>query len=262
MDIVGNFPIFAVVILVILIGSIYAALEVGRRIGVRRKAENPEATSEGLGSVEGAIFGLMGLLIAFTFSGAAGRFEDRRHLLVEETNDIGTAYLRIDLLPADVQPKLRELYRRYTDSRIAVYHNTANFEIADVESERTVALQDEIWKLSVEACKSLNNPATTSLVLNSLNAMIDITTTQAVAVRTHPPTVVYVLLLVILLASSLLAGFGMSGGTRRNWLHVFSFAVIMGISTYVIIDFEFPRVGFIRIDSVDKILVDLRSTMK
>ena len=58
-----------------------------------------------MGVIEGAVFALLGLLLAFTFSGAATRFEGRRHLIVEEANDIGTAYLRVDLLPADAQPE-------------------------------------------------------------------------------------------------------------------------------------------------------------
>ncbi len=54
------------------------------------------------------MFALLGLLVAFTFSGAASRFEDRRHLISEEANAIGTAYLRLDLLPSDAQPPLRD----------------------------------------------------------------------------------------------------------------------------------------------------------
>ncbi len=43
-------------------------LEIGRRIGVRRIAQDPEGARAGTGTVEGAVFGLLGLLIAFTFS--------------------------------------------------------------------------------------------------------------------------------------------------------------------------------------------------
>jgi hypothetical protein len=75
-------------------------LETGRRLGVRRLASDPEGARAGTGTVEGAVFALLGLLVAFTFSGAASRFDQRRDLIVEETNDIGTAYLRLDLLPA------------------------------------------------------------------------------------------------------------------------------------------------------------------
>jgi hypothetical protein len=79
-------------------------LEIGRRIGARRLAEDPKGAEAGVGTVEGAIFALLGLLIAFTFSGAASRFDTRRQLVIEETNDIGTAYLQLDLLPVDAQP--------------------------------------------------------------------------------------------------------------------------------------------------------------
>ena len=72
-------------------------LEVGRRIGRRRRAKDA-AGAWGLGAVEGAVFGLLALLMAFTFSGAAARFDTRRQLIVEETNVIGTAYLRLDPL--------------------------------------------------------------------------------------------------------------------------------------------------------------------
>src|SRR5205809_1283443 len=96
-------------------------LEIGRRIGIRRMKEDSGTTGEGVGAVDGAVFALLGLLIAFTFSGASSRFDTRRQLIVEETNDIGTAYLRLDLLPADVQPALRERFQRYFDSLLELY---------------------------------------------------------------------------------------------------------------------------------------------
>jgi hypothetical protein len=54
----------------------------------------------------------MGLMIAFTFSGAASRFDSRRQLIVEEANKIGTAYLRIELLPASLEATLHALGMR------------------------------------------------------------------------------------------------------------------------------------------------------
>src|SRR5258708_119022 len=79
-------------------------LEIGRRLGERALGGGPAAAKSGSGAVEGAVFGLMALLIAFTFSGAATRFDTRRALVVEEANDIGTAWLRLDLLSATAQP--------------------------------------------------------------------------------------------------------------------------------------------------------------
>ena len=80
-----------------------------------------DKSDAGLNALDGAVFALMGLLIAFTFSGAASRFEVRRALIVQETNDIGTAYLRLDLLPADAQPALRQDFRDYVDARLKFY---------------------------------------------------------------------------------------------------------------------------------------------
>jgi hypothetical protein len=57
-------------------------LEIGRRIGVRQLAEEGENASKGLGATEGAIFGLLGLIPAFPFSGALTRFNARQHLVV------------------------------------------------------------------------------------------------------------------------------------------------------------------------------------
>jgi hypothetical protein len=100
---------------VALSAGVLVLLEIGRRIGVRQLAEEGETASKGLGAIEGAIFGLLGLILAFSFSGALTRFDARRHLVVEEANDIGTAWLRVALLPADAQPPMRDLFRRYLD---------------------------------------------------------------------------------------------------------------------------------------------------
>jgi hypothetical protein len=55
-------------------------LEIGWPIGVRQLTEEGEAASKGLSAIEGAIFGLLGLILAFSFSGALTRFDARRHL--------------------------------------------------------------------------------------------------------------------------------------------------------------------------------------
>src|SRR5580704_8585929 len=152
---------------------ILASLEVGRRIGIHRRKADPEGASTGLGAIEGAVFGLMGLLIAFTFSGAASRFDARRQLVGEEANAIGTAYLRIDLLPQSAQPALREDFRNYADARLATFRKVrTDMEAAKAEFNLANQLQGKIWNEAVATCKEVNSPAVTTLVLSSLNEMI------------------------------------------------------------------------------------------
>ena len=92
--------------------------------------------------------------------------------------------------------------------------------------------------------------------------MIDIVTTRTMAMQMHPPKIVFVMLYALALVSALLSGYGMAGGKSRSWLHVLCFAFVISVSVYVILDMEFPRVGFIRLDAFDQALVDLRENMK
>ena len=245
-------------------GGVFAGMlvlqEAGRRLGARRLARDPEGARAGLGAVEGAIFGLMGLVVAFTFSGAAARFDTRRQLIVEEANAIGTAYLRLDLLPPEAQPRIRELFRRYVDTRLEVYDRMPDILAAKEALARSIALQDEIWNGSVEAGRGA--PQATMLLLPALNAMIDITTTRTVAIQMHPPLVIFAMLGVLALVCSLLAGYAMAGSKSRSIVHSVGFAVVLTLTVYVILDLEFPRIGLIRVDATDKVLRDVRQSMR
>ena len=101
-------------------GGLFAGMllfqELGRRIGARQLERDPSGARAGVGILEGAVFGLLALLLAFTFSAAATRFDGRRQLISDEVNAIGTAWLRVDLLPAEPQPAIRDGFRRYLDS--------------------------------------------------------------------------------------------------------------------------------------------------
>jgi hypothetical protein len=238
-------------------------MEIGRRVGMRRKKLDATGANAGLSTIDGAVFGLMGLLVAFTFSGAAGRFDTRRQSIGQEANDIGTAYLRIDLLPVPEQAILRDDFRNYVDARLAYFKNLPSDGMAAKTAlDQSIALQGKIWFESVAACDKANSSATTVLLLSSLNEMIDIATTRAVALEMHPPIVVFWGLGVLVLASSLLAGYGMAEAKARGLLHMLVYSAILAIAVYVILDMEYPRVGLIRIDAADHILMDLRSSMK
>jgi hypothetical protein len=236
-------------------------LEVGRRIGIRRMKDSGTA-AEGVGAVDGAVFALLGPIIAFTFSGASSRFDTRRQLIVEETNDVGTAYLRIDMLPAGAQPALRDSFGRYLDARIEVYKKLPDIVAAKESLAQANELQLEIWRQAVAASRSEGTPpAAPMLLLPALNVMIDITTTRTMATQMHPPLIVFVMLFGLALAASLLAGYRMTGSRLRRWFHMLGFALVMAVAVYVILDIEYPRLGLIRIDAFDQALIDLRESM-
>ena len=236
--------------------------EVGRRVGMSRMANRPEDIGISAGAMQAAVFTLLGLLIAFTFSGAASRFDDRRKLVAQEANAIGTAYLRLDLLPSDARSALRQRFSQYLDARLAVNRKLPDIEAARQEWARGTALQNEIWTQAIAACRVHTDPRICMLVLPSLNEMIDITTTRMTAMMTHPPTIIFVLLFGVALGSSLVAGYEMAGSTRRSWPHIIMFAAMTTFTLYIILDLEYPRAGLIRVDAADQLLLELRESMK
>jgi hypothetical protein len=256
--ILSAMPIFVFAALFI-VGLSLACMEFGRRIRLRRREEK---VSSGLGVIDGAVFGLMALLLGFSFSGAVSRFDVRRELIVQETNAIGTAWLRVDLLPEAAQPEIRDNFRAYLDARLAFYKNL-DLDRAKASEELVLSqkLQGKIWTESIAAAKETNSTAVLTLVVSSLNEMIDITTTRFVALQTHPPIPLYVTLVLLALASSLIAGFGMGDSDKRSWLHTLVFSFALTLTVYTIIDLEFPRVGIIRVDRYDQALVDQRNSM-
>lgn len=249
------------------VGGLFAAMlwlaAIGRRIGLARFKSDPEAAADEGGPAEAAVFGLLGLLIAFTFSGAASRFEDRRHLVGQEANAIGTAYLRVDLLPGDSQREIRDLFRRYVGMRATVYQHVTDEREVLARLAATDGLQKEIWNKALAAAKRPDAAINAAILLvPALNEMIDITTTRVVASQNHPPPAVFILLSGLCLVAALLIGQGTASHQPRRWFYPIVFAAILSTTVYVIVDIEYPRLGFIRIDNADRVLAELGKSMQ
>ena len=255
------FTLIAILIVVGLLGGMLAMQAVGQRLGEEERRLDPDGKRDGANAAEAAVITLVGLLLAFTFSGAGSRFDARRNLIVDEANAIGTAWLRIDLLPADRQQRVRELFRQYVDARIETYRAVPDMKAVAAALARGEGLQRQIWSMSLEAARETGQTPPYTLLLPSLNEMFDITTTRTAASRMHPPVAIYILLAVLALVASVFAGYGMSGRRVVSWIHRFGFALVITVAVYLIVDFEFPRVGLIRVSSMDQLMVDLRRSM-
>jgi hypothetical protein len=255
-----NYGGISFLLTLVLFAGMLALLVLGRRYG-RRGQDDGE---RGIGPVNAAIFGLMGLMVAFTFQGAAQRFDERRDQIVDEANAIGTAWLRVDLLPEADQPAMRDLFRAYADARIAAYRALPDEAAFQREFDRATQLQKEIWKAAITATRA-QAPATPNtaamLLLPALNAMIDVTTLRTMALLKHPPDIVYVVLCALALASSLLAGHAMAGRQRASFLHLVGYPVIVAVVVMLVVNLEHPRLGLIPIDAFDIAIANVRDQM-
>jgi len=98
--------------------------------------------------------------------------------------------------------------------------------------------------------------------LSSLNEMIDITTTRAVATLTHPPLAVFIMLALTVIMSAALMGYTSAAHEFRDWVSIIIFTFVLSAAVYVILDYEYPRVGLIRIDAVDQVLTETLHNMQ
>lgn len=239
-------PVFFVAMLVL--------LSAGHWVGTNRMTEDTDCVRSGLVAVETAVFGVLGLLLAFTFAGASNRFDDRRVLAVQEANAVGTAWLRLDLVAPPARAELKEKMRRYGRTHVAAYEALPDYTTFHAKLAEAKAMQAEIWVAAVAAVRDAPPPIA-QLVLPPINELIDVTSTREALSQVHTPGAILAMLVVLALACSLLAGYGLAGAkpvARR--VHMAGFAIVLTSVIYIVLDYDHPRAGLIRVDFTNAIL--------
>jgi hypothetical protein len=263
------FMFFAIgIAAVFFIGSLIS-LNYGRRLGLQyRKHTNGESTA-GLATVEGAIFGLMGLLLAFTISGALQRFDDRRQLVLQEATAVTAAYDRAGLFAGDAARELRTKLKDYVRARVELYRMQHDFllwyrmeEFSRAQQDQLVQSKDGLWNVALAACPKSDYQPACALTLPALNSVFEVARLRAGAAEKHPPQIIYAMLFGLGLGCSLLAGFGMAASAARSWVHMILFAGVLTVALYIVTDMEYPRLGLIRIESFDHFLSDAYEQMR
>lgn len=244
---------------ILFLGTV-ACLELGYRLGTRRSETS--GLHEGIGGIESAVFGMLGLLIAFSFGAGLSRLDTRRQMTIQEANNIGTAYLRLDLLAAGDQPEMRRLFREYVDARLRVYQKYPDPKGTEQELARVAKMQEGIWSRAVTASRADATQNASRLLLPAINEMIDITTSRTVALYTHLPSLIVGLLIIVSLLSGLVAGYSMAKRQRRSWLHMVVYGLVVAITIYTVFDLDDPRSGLIRNEAADHAMVELKDSIR
>ena len=245
-----------------LFAGLLVCLDIGYRLGRRAEEKYSESAHEGIGVIEAAIFALLGLLLGFSFSGGTSRLDARRQLIVQEANAIGTAYLRLDQLPASEQPEMRRLFREYVDTRLGVYEKLPDEIAVEQQMTRAEQLQREIWSKAMADSREDPTQNAARLLLPALNEMIDVTTARRIALHVRLPGLVLVVLILVALLSALLAGYAMAKRKRRSTLHMLLYASVIALTIYVILDLDDPRAGLIHLGKADNALIQLRDSIR
>jgi hypothetical protein len=223
---------------------------------VRRRAQADKEDHNQESYLVGSMLGFLALLMAFSFSMALDRYEERRHLVIQEANAIGTAYLRAQLLDEPHRGRLSGLLIAYTDNRIAL--GTGNHRNLDRQLAINDKLLTDIWAAVTAARDSANLHGITTAVLITFNEVIDLDTERKVARQVRVPTPVLLLLYWFLILTAAVVGYVLD--ERRARLGAFVLFVLLSMYVSIIADLNRPGSGNIR-ESQDPMLM-LRQSMK
>ncbi len=228
----------------IVFGGMLASAELGYRAGRRMVREVSEDSSQ-VGTIQGAILGLLALLLGFSFAAAAARFIERQDVIVQEANAIGTAYLRADLMDEPDRSEYRKLLRDYAVSRTQLFDAV---EADEGVAARTVSesLHPQLWRTAVAGVRKL--PRVDPTILPPLNEVIDLHTTRTTLMRRHLPVPVVVVLCVIAFVAIAAVGYGNGLRGRRHFIMTNTLAILIATVLWISIDLDFPRSGILQID--------------
>lgn len=245
-----SLPVWAVYLLTVLL--LFAAMESGYQLGKTRLRELIARPDAGVGAIVAATLALLAFLLAFVVGFAANIFNERRELVVDEANAIGTSYLRAGYLDEPYRTELRDLLREYVDMRLAAREQETR-EMALTRSEK---IHDELWSRA-EVVARENPVDTIAIYIESLNEVIDMHTERVsvgLGIRV-PPTILLGLYLVAL-GTMFLVGMGSAYRENRNHIALILLILILSVVLLLIVDLDRSQDGLLRVPQ--QAMIDLQ----
>ncbi len=234
------------------------SVEAGYLLGDRRQRRTEyqdEGRSAQAGVVLGAMLGLSGFLLGFTFSLAGGQFDARRALLIDDTNAIGTAFLRAAMLPEPYRSNGRRLFADYVDGRARLFDKGREDELL-----KSARIQGDLWNQATELARETADPIV-SIYVQALNEMIDVHSKRVYVEHfRRTPDMVFFVLAVLSVLTMALTGY-LLGLRQRRWglptaLMIFTYATVF----LIVLDLDRPARGlfYVRPDP----MIDLRQEIQ
>jgi hypothetical protein len=209
---------------------------------LRPRGHSEADRSADLDTAHGAALTLLALVIGFTFSLAAGRYDQRKNYEEAEANAIGTEYSRASLLPSMDAATVQQLLRTYLSKRIAFYEATDESRLKQIAAE-TSLLQAKLWSAVSGPASARPNPVT-MLAVSGMNDVINSEGYTNAAWLYRVPPAAWVLMEAIAVICAVLFGYRFRRDPRAV---LFIFPAIAAFSFFVVSDIDNPRRGVIRV---------------
>lgn len=220
------------------------SVEAGYRLGRRRRRRSDQEKEAPVGAIVAATLGLLAFMLAFTFGLAAARFDARRMVVLEESNAIGTAYLRAGLLSEPHRTAIRGLLRNYVEVRL---QGVATGKVEEAISKST-ELQHAIWSQATEVAAQDSRSIVAGLFIQSLNDVIDLHSKRVMlGLHNRIPELVWIALYFMAVLAMMALGYQEGLAGSRRTLAIVPLAVTFSAVILLIADLDRPHEGLLRV---------------
>lgn len=224
-------------------GVLLLVHEIGFRLRALAKNRDDKDWEKQVHETRNQIAILLSLLLGFAMSMALSRFDERKQLVIDEANAIGTAYLRAGMQAEPVRSTAPVLLRDYVDSRIAIFGNAAEENERSSAVKRAKQIQDQLWSDVTTEAQQTPTPIVASYV-SALNDMIDLDGKRVAARLNRIPADIWMLLAMLSVMTSVVVGYGQR---HRSVLATFVPVLMVAIAVSLIADLDSPVSGLIQV---------------
>lgn len=241
LDYIQSLPI--ALIYFIITALIFLPFEIGYRISKRLYAKTDLKETKALGQISAGLLGMLAFVLAFTFSMAASQYANRKQMVLQEANAIGTAYLRADLVAEPYAKELKYLLQEYVTTRLEAVkkENLVKGLLRSVEIHRLLWLQ-------VKSAAKTNPNTNTSLMVQSINEVIDMHENRVTAgLHDKIPTSIWITLFAISAMAMLTIGMEFGLGESRRIIVIIPMMLAFAALTTLIVELNRPQEGMIKV---------------
>ena len=248
----------ATIICLILLFLMPLIVKLGNNMRKRFWQSEESDTRGGINSLMGALFGLWGFMLAFSFGQSGVRFENLRSMIVDESNYLRNSIIRADFFPDSIRYVYRLKLKRYLEERIDFYDNAGDEIKLNNNREEIFKTADDIWAMTVALAKKSDTHEAAKDMTGALINLFDIGAKREALLKAGLPGPVSIGLIFLALSICFVGGFTTPVIKKKEWIVIFVFSFLATMILYITIDLARPMEGLIRLDSGQASIVGLR----
>jgi hypothetical protein len=196
----------------------------------------------------------VGLLLAFTFGMSLAKHDNRRDMVVADSNAIGDFYTCAGMLKEPVRTKLQTVIREYLRLRVEVVRKRVDHAALEEFLRQSQQLQAQMTDLTIEAVNE-GTPIAVPLT-NTLNALTSSNAARLAAAKDRLPASIVMLLFVAAIVSTALIGREQGLAGKVEIVGILTYILLVSLAVYVTLDLNQPQSGTVKVsqESLQRLL--------